>query len=106
MTKELKFIKMSNAGKIEITLRIIGKYLFFKYNDTAYSRQAVEHFKKSGLNIVEKGGWLKVDIFGDNTLVQLGTIEINLETEIDTEIEQKLADFYTAQYKLNGFVQI
>ena len=62
--KELRF---SNA-QVKGVLRIVGKILYFKYNESSMAKQAIKAMEDKGA-IIEKskdGSWIKVDIFKDN----------------------------------------
>lgn len=103
MPKELKFTKPTQGGKVEITLRILDKLLFFKWNDTTHAKQAIEYFRNKGVSIEEGKGWIKVDLFGNNENVILGDKEIDLMKTSQQELEQILCEFYKQQYKKSGF---
>ena len=103
--KELNFTQNTQMGNLKGILRIIGKNLYFKYNDHSYALQAIESMKKKGA-IIEFGKdkeWIKVDIFANNMFIKLGEIYIDLEEDKDFDIEEKLAEFYIQQYKKMGF---
>jgi len=101
--KEINFKKSTPKGLVSGILRIINKDLFFKYNDTNYSKQIIKNFRDKGVDIEEGKGWIKVNLLGKNEVIKLGEIEIDKEEPNET-IEKKLFDFYLNQYKIMGFL--
>jgi len=97
--KEITYSQLNpQYGKIKGHLRIIGKLLFFKFNNNQYSQQIIQQLKARGANIDSGKGWIKVDMFGDNEVVKLGGKEINMQKTSSEELEVILCDFYKAQY--------
>jgi len=100
--KELIFTKNTQQGIVRGILRVVHKFLYFKYNDSTYSKQAIEEFKKRGLKIKEGKSWIQIDLLGDNETIKLGDMIIE-NTDSNEDIEEKLFNFYKNQYKLAGF---
>lgn len=101
--KTLIFKKQTPQGLVDGTLRVIGKYIFFKYNDTKQSKAVLEDFRKKGLDVELGKGWVKVNLFKNNDVVKLGTYEIDLEEDKKEEVENKLFNFYKQEYTKLGF---
>lgn len=102
--KELILSKPSQIGEVKVVLRIIGKLLFFKYNQTKEAQQLINQFRARGVRIEESKEWIKVYLFVDKSgLIKIGDIEIDLDSEPEESIENKLAQFYAFQYIKQGF---
>lgn len=102
--KEIRFKKSTQMGIISGTLRINGKFLFFKYNDTSQSNQAIRAFRDKGVEIEVKTGWMRVNLFNkEEDLYLLGDLEINPKQTTHEEMEIILFNFYKEQYKKSGF---
>lgn len=84
-------------------LRIIGRLLFFKFNDTPYANQMIEQMRQKGAEIVHGGGWIKVNMFPREGLIKIGGEEIEIEKKTPAEIESLLFNFYSNQYIKAGF---
>lgn len=101
--KQLLFEKDTPQGKVKGVLRVIGKYLFFKFNNNQYSQQIIQQMSHKGALITQGNGWLRIDIIKQNKLVKLGELFINLELDSEEEVENKLFQFYTQKYAQGGF---
>lgn len=103
--KEIRFNKQAPAGEIKGILRIIGKIIYIKVNNWQYASQLIANLEAKGAKIDKSSrfGWIKIDMFKDNTLVKLGEEEFDVTEKLDEEIEQILADFYVQQYVKAGF---
>lgn len=103
--KEIKFKQMTNAGELNGVLRILGKILYFKFNNSTYATQMIETMKQKGaiIEFSKKLDWIRVDIFKDNDFIKLGEKEIDLKESTDEEIESFIADFYMEQYQKMKF---
>ena len=101
--KQLTFKKSTNQGLIEGILRVSGKFIYFKYNNTTQSKQAIDNFREKGIEIKEGKGWIQVDLLKDRESVNLGSIFIDTLEESDEQIEEKLFKFYKDQYTKLGF---
>jgi hypothetical protein len=104
MAKEIICLKNTPNGELKIILRIIGQFLYFKYNDTSYSRQVVKNFRDKGIGLIEKSGWLRVNLFSLNEIIQLGDIFLDIKSDTESQIEEKLSTFYINEYKKQGFL--
>ena len=101
--KQIRFIKNEAGNTIDGTLRIIGKYLFFKYKDNQQNQKVIQEFKNKGINIETSKDWIKVDLLSNHESIKLG--EIIIESDEDANlIEDKLYSFYKGQYNKMGFV--
>lgn len=97
--KELTYSQLNpQYGKVKGHMRIVGKLIFFKFNNSGYSQQIIQQLKSRGASIEEGRGWIKVDMFGDNELIKLDGKEINLKITSSEELEVILCEFYKAQY--------
>lgn len=101
--KELIFTKPSPVGEVRVILRIVRHILYFKYNQSPYMDQAIKSFEAKGVKFRKSAGWLEVDIFNNVTVAKLRDYEVDLEEDSDEAIEEKLGDFYLAQYIKSGF---
>ena len=102
--KEITFIKTDSPfGKIKGTLRIIGKILYYKFNENQYSTQIIEQLKQKGAMITRAKGWIRIDMFIDKDKVKLNDKEFNINETPEEEIENILTEFYQNKYKTSGF---
>ena len=102
--KEITYSQLNpQYGKVKGHLRIVGKLLFFKFNNTQYSQQIVQQLQSRGASIEIGKGWIKVDMFGDNEFIKLDGKEIDFKENSSGEIEVILCDFYKKQYANAGF---
>ena len=101
--KQFKFMKSTGQGIVDGVIRILGKFIYFKYNDSTYAKQAVASYRSKGIKIEEGKGWVRVDILGENPVVKLGEYEIDQEEDPEYEIEDKLYNFYKEQFTIAGF---
>lgn len=100
------FKKQTPLGEIKVVLRIIGKQIYFKFNNHQHTQQMVEKLKARGVGIRMGNGWMEVDLFkalGSESVLKLGNIEIDTEEDSLEVIENKLNKFYTASYIQQGF---
>lgn len=101
--KELIFKKLTGQGIADGVLRVIGRFLFFKYTDSAQTRQVIENFRSKGVGIWEGKGWIKVDLIGDNEVFRLGEHEYIVNEISEEAMENVFFNFYMEQYKKMGF---
>ncbi len=101
--KELTFKKSTGQGIADGILRVIGRFLYFKYQDSAQTKQVLQNFRSKGVKIWEGAGWIKVDLIGENELIKLGENEYNVKEISEESIEDILFNFYLNQYKKMGF---
>jgi len=85
-------------GNLKGVLRIIGKLLFFKFNNAQQSMQVISQLQSKGALIETSKEWLKVDMFPNQDLVKLGGNEFNIKETSDEEAEKILFDFYYNQF--------
>ena len=95
--------KGSQMGDLKGVLRIIGKLLYFKFNNNQYAQQVVAQLQAKGAIINLGKGWIRVDMFRDLEEVRLGEKEFNTKKTSDEEIEELLHDFYINHFKKSGF---
>ena len=86
-------------NQVKGILRIIGKDLFFKFNDSQYAQNMIFQMQQNGAIINISRTWVRVNIFGDNEYIKLGENEFNVKETSIEEIEQILCDFYAQKYK-------
>jgi hypothetical protein len=101
--KELRFVKNTGQGMVDGTLRVILKFLYFRYKDSAQNKQIIENFRSKGVKVWEGRGWIKIDLIGDNEVFKLGTNEYIVSELTDEEIEEILFNFYKTEYTKMGF---
>ena len=101
--KGFRFIKTTQQGNIDGLIRIIGKYIHFKYNSTPQTDQALEEFKKKGISFKTAKGWIQIDLIGNNESIRLGEELIDTNEDSNEQIEIKLYKFYKSQYEKMGF---
>ena len=106
--KEFKFSKQGTPmGDVNVFMRIIGRIIYFKFNQSQYAQQVIQQMRNKGaiINVGRHGEWVRCNIFSNPelTLVKLGNREINLEEDTDEIVENKLAVFYTGMYSKSGF---
>jgi DNA polymerase sigma len=82
-------------------MRIIGKDIYLKYNDSQQARFMVEQFKQRGADVKfsSDGKWVFIDIFKISDVIRLGDIEIDRKEKSLEEIEEILFNFYVQKYK-------
>ena len=85
-------------GNLKGVLRIIGKHLFFKFNDSTQAMQVISQLKARGAIIENSKDWIKVDMFVDKDLVKLGSQEFKISETSEQDIEKLLFDFYYNQF--------
>ena len=102
--KELTFKKSTGQGIVDGVLRVIGRNLYFKYQDSIQTRQILENFRKKGVKVTEGRGWIRVDLIGDNQYFKLGEKEYNQVELTEEQIEEILYNFYLEQYKKMQFI--
>ena len=96
--------KNPQYGQINGILRIGGKFLYFKSNSNQYEQQIMDQMKQKGAQIEKSDkNWVRVDMFGDRTLVKLGDKEFDVNETPDEEIEIILYNFYLNHFTKAGF---
>ena len=102
--KELIFTQQNpQFGKVQIVVRIIGRIIYFKFNNNQYSNQIISQLKEKGAKISLGKGWLQIDLFDNQEVVKLGEKEIVVNETSDEEFEVILSDFYKFQYAKANF---
>jgi hypothetical protein len=105
--KEIKFHKKDTPqGEVNITMRIIGKIIYFKFAESSYAEQVIHQLRQKGA-IINKGSksWLSVDMFSNfkQTYFKLDGKEFDTSTCTEEELEDILANFYVQMYSKAGF---
>ena len=85
-------------GELKGVLRIVGKILFYKFNNKEQSMQIISQLQSRGAKIQTGKEWIMVDMFADRDLVKLGSKEFNPQTTSPEEVEGILFDFYYNQF--------
>ena len=85
-------------GELKGVLRIIGKVLFYKFNNKEQSATVISQLESRGAKIQIGKEWIMVDMFAGRDLVKLGTKEFNPQATPDEEVECILFDFYYNQF--------
>ena len=94
----------SPQGDIDIKLAFKGKLIAIKGKNNNYAQQFISQYKQKGANVVENREGFIINIFpSDKTIVKLGQIEIDLEKASESEIENKLCQFYIDTFSKAGF---
>jgi len=102
---QINFKKLgTGAGDVEGILRIDGKILFYKFNDSKYAQQAMAQMQSKGAIITPGRGWIRVNMFGELVDVKLGNREFNVKETTEKEMEIILKEFYTENYIKAGFL--
>lgn len=101
---ELKFKQINpQMGEIKIIMRIIGKFIYFKYNQSEYAENIMKQMSERGAIIIKARDWIKVDMFHGKEDIKIGEKEFNVITTNEKEIEKILSEFYVSQYLKAGF---
>lgn len=103
--KELKFDKNTPQGMVKGVLRLIGKIMYFKFNQNQYSEQIINQLKQKGalIEYSKDKSWIRVDIFKDAELIKLGDNNLDLKESTEEQIEEFIYNFYFNEYKKAGF---
>ena len=101
--KELRFVKNTAQGNVDGILRVLTRFLYFKYQDTNQNKQIIDNFRSKGVKVWEGRGWLKIDLIGDNEVFKLGENEYIVSELTDEMIEEILFNFYKTEYTKMGF---
>ena len=102
--KQINFKKVEAGQLVSGTLRILNRFLYFKYANNTQLKSIIENFRAKGIKVQEGLGWIKVDLIGDNEIFKLGSNEYNINEVTDEEIENILFNFYLEQYKKLNFI--
>ncbi len=104
MPKEIQFSQNNSTyGMIRGVLRIIGKNIYYKNNNSPQTMQIISQLRQKGAKITSSEKWIQIEMFHDKTLVKLGNEEFDVSKITDEEIELKLYTFYMLQYKKVGY---
>jgi hypothetical protein len=85
-------------GELKGVLRIVGKILFYKFNNKEQAATVISQLQSRGAKIQVGKEWIMVDMFVDRDLVKLGSKEFNPQTTSEEEVEGILFDFYYNQF--------
>jgi len=101
--KELHFKqKHPQFGDVNGIMRIIGEIVYVKFSNNQYSQQAITALSQKGAKITLGRGWVKVEMFHNQTLVKLGGEEFDVKDKTDVEMESILGKFFKEQYTKAG----
>lgn len=104
MTTQIKFTKEDQKmGLVEGLIRIKGKRVFFKFNNSDIAQNMVAKLQQGGAIITPGRKWIRVNMFGTHELVKLGGHEFNPQTKTNEAVEVILTEFYQIQYARAGF---
>lgn len=92
-----------NLGVLRGVCRILGKFLYFKFNNTEQANNMIAQLEQRGALIEQAGGWIKVFMFTKGEIYKLGGIEFNINEKSEEEMEQILYNFYYNQFTRMGF---
>lgn len=107
--KQLDFFKDNGVnGQINISIAIKGKKIAVKKsNSNQETIQFVEQYKSKGVSVVENRTHFIIDFLSNRKgLISLGRpklIEIDLDNDTETQIEDKLSTFYIDIFSKSGF---
>lgn len=105
--KEISFSKIVNGTEINGFMRILGRFVYLKTNNSQYSDQIIGQLRQRGARVEPSrtGGWMKVDMFANvpSTLVKIGNVEFEIDKTPEDNIEYILAEFYYQNYVKAGF---
>ncbi len=102
--KELIY-KQNNPqlGKIKGVLRVIGKLLYFKFNNNNHAQQMITNLQSRGAVIETGEEWISVNMFHNQDVVKLGEKEFDVTKTSDEDTEKILYNFYFSKFKEGGF---
>lgn len=86
-----------------ITYRFIGKDVFIKANNADNAMKLVGALEEKGATIEMGKGWIKCNVFGEKSCVNLGTEVIDLTVNTEGEIQEKLCNFFQLILKRGGY---
>jgi len=92
-----------NVGNVKGKLRIKGKDLFFKFNQSEVAQQMIAKMQSGGAIITPGRKWIKVNMFGNHEEVKMGNNVFEPKEKTSEELEIILTEFYQAQYTRAGF---
>jgi len=102
--KQLKFNKKDpNMGDVSGILRIDGKILYFKFNQSEQAQAIITSTKARGAIVTEGRKWIRINIFAENKEVILNKEQFNVDDKTDNEVEDILLRFYSEKYTQAGF---
>lgn len=104
MVIQIKFTKDDpNMGNIKGLLRIDGKKLFFKFNNSDVANSMIAQLQQKGAIITNGRKWIRANIFGNHERVKLGGEEFDPKEKTPEQLEIILTQFYQVNYARAGF---
>ncbi len=102
--KQLKFNKKDpTMGDVSGILRVDGKILYFKFNQSEPAQNMIATTKAKGAIVTEGRKWIRINIFAENKEVILNKEQFNVDEKTDDEVEDILIRFYGEKYTQAGF---
>lgn len=103
--KEILFTQVMQGQTVKGVLRIVYTKIFFKYNESNYSKQVIDEYRKKGVKVTlsDKKDWIMVEPFEGHELIKLRDNEINVKESSVEEVEDFLLEFYKTEYKRLGY---
>jgi len=105
--RELTYKKKDTMqGNLDGVMRVDGKIVYFKANNTPHTQQMINNLRSKGADIqTASSGWIRVDMFiGQPTSrVILGGKEFDINETSEDEIELILYNFYALNFAKAGF---
>jgi len=102
--KEIVFEqKNPSMGFLQGVCRIDGKFIYLKFNNSEQAQQMISQLRTKGADIVLSKSWIKADIIRDNEKVTIGEETFNPQKLSFREVENKLFEFFKAQWEKAKF---
>jgi hypothetical protein len=104
---ELRFTQNTpQYGEVKVWLRVIGKIIYMKFNNSPYAQQMITQIAQKGANIIQGNTWIRINMFciPGQTTYKIGKMEFDIEETKEEEIETVLANFYKEKYTQAGFI--
>ena len=99
----INFRKATPQGPIDGIYRFLGKFIFIQKKNKNNVDPILNQFIKAGAEVINRGEWLRINLFKISDVIKLGETEIDIE-ENKEDIETKLANFYIQKLKEMGFI--
>ena len=99
-----KQIRAKGPNSVIVIYRFIEKKIFLKANNMQYAVGLIKQVESKGGNVRKGRNWLEVNIFNkDSRHYNLGVAAIDLTIDTDSEIEDKLCQFFLATLETQKF---
>lgn len=104
MAIQINFEKQDpQMGHVKGILRIKGKRLFFKFNNSDIANNMMAQMQQRGAIITPGRKWIRVNLFGTHESVKLNGEEFNPQEKTPEQLEVIQTEFYQFQYTKAGF---